>query len=457
MMTTLTSPDIPAVKDEEAELKKQHTRKLITVLGSGLSGTTIEFYDFFIYGTAAALVFPSLFFPNLSPLMGLLVSFLTLSITFVSRPIGAIVFGHFGDKIGRKKSLVLSLMIMGVSTFLIGLIPGYKAIGNAAPLLLIFLRLCQGFAIGGEWGGATTLISEYAPRHRRGFFGTFVQLGNVLGLFIATSVFALVVALPEKDLLSWGWRIPFLLSIVLLFVGMFIRSRIEETPIFQENQKRQKNKPQSNAQKYPILTVLRHHRKSVFLAMGMRMGEIVLGWLTVAFFMSYVTRELNFSRETALNGLLLASFVGIFTFPFFGWLSDKIGRRPVYLAGATITLIFAFPLFWMIDSGSVKMFMFATTFCYSVGLGMMFSVQPAFFSELFDTSVRYTGVSLGFQLANIVGGLTPMIATLLIAWSGGSSWPISLFLSCMALVTILCVCATRETYRDELNEVKESG
>lgn len=219
MMTLLTSPAIAPAKNEQTSQQTHERRKLLTVLGSGLSGTTIEFYDFFIYGTAAALVFPSLFFPNLSPLMALLVSFLTLSITFVSRPIGAIVFGHYGDKIGRKKSLVLSLMIMGISTFFIGLIPSYDTIGNAAPLILIFLRLCQGFAIGGEWGGATTLITEYAPRHRRGFFGTFVQLGNVLGLFIATGVFALVVMLPEDDLMSWGWRVPFLLSIALLFSG----------------------------------------------------------------------------------------------------------------------------------------------------------------------------------------------------------------------------------------------
>ena len=208
MMTMLTSPAMTPAKNEQISQQTHERRKLLTVLGSGLSGTTIEFYDFFIYGTAAALVFPSLFFPNLSPLMALLVSFLTLSITFVSRPIGAIVFGHYGDKIGRKKSLVLSLMIMGISTFFIGLIPSYDTIGNAAPLILIFLRLCQGFAIGGEWGGATTLITEYAPRHRRGFFGTFVQLGNVLGLFIATGVFALVVMLPEDDLMSWGWRVP---------------------------------------------------------------------------------------------------------------------------------------------------------------------------------------------------------------------------------------------------------
>lgn len=428
-----------------ADAKKAHNKKLMTVLGSGLSGTTIEFYDFFIYGTAAALVFPKLFFPTLTPFMGLIVSLLTLSITFVSRPIGAIVFGHFGDKIGRKKSLVLSLMIMGGSTFCIGLVPTYDAIGNLAPLLLIFLRLCQGFAIGGEWGGATTMVTEYAPVHRRGFFGTFVQLGNVLGLFIATAVFAIVAWLPEPRLMSWGWRIPFLLSIALMFVGLYIRAKIEETPVFTEGEaKNQKHE-------FPIIAVMKYHWRAVLTAMGMRMGEIVLGWLTVAFFMSYVTRQLNFSRETALNGLLLASFVGIFTFPFFGYLSDKIGRRPVYLAGAAITLIFAFPLFWMIDTGSVKMFYFATTFCYSVGLGMMFSVQPAFFAELFDTSVRYTGVSLGFQLANIVGGLTPMIATLLIAWSGGDSWPVSLFLAVMATITLCCVCITKESYRADLS------
>ncbi|WP_413739299.1 MFS transporter [Sodalis sp. RH21] len=438
-----------AATQDATEEKKKQKKKLLTVLGSGLSGTTIEFYDFFIYGTAAALVFPKLFFPNLSPFMGLIISFLTLSITFVSRPIGAIVFGHYGDKIGRKKSLVLSLMIMGISTFCIGLVPSYDSIGNAAPLLLIFLRLCQGFAIGGEWGGATTLVTEYAPVHRRGFFGSFVQLGNVLGLFIATGVFAVVAWLPEPQLMSWGWRIPFLLSVALLFVGLYIRAKIEETPVFTEG------KAKDTSHDFPIIEVLKHHWRAVLTAMGMRMGEIVLGWLTVAFFMSYVTRQLDFSRETALNGLLLASFVGIFTFPFFGHLSDKIGRRPVYLAGALITLIFAFPLFWMIDTGSVKMFYFATTFCYSVGLGMMFSVQPAFFSELFDTSVRYTGVSLGFQLANIVGGLTPMIATLLIAWSGGGSWPVSLFLAAMAAVTVFCVCITKETFRANLSELKK--
>jgi len=289
-MTILNDiPQAPATSALSPAEKKER-KKLLTVVGSGLTGTTIEFYDFFIYGTAAALVFPKLFFPNLSPLMGLIISFLTLSITFVSRPIGAIVFGHYGDKIGRKKSLVISLMIMGVSTFCIGLIPSYDSIGNAAPFLLIFLRLCQGFAIGGEWGGATTLITEYAPKNRRGFFGTFVQLGNVLGLFIATAVFAMVAWLPENQLMSWGWRIPFLLSVALLFVGLFIRSKIEETPVFKEGKEKEKE------HKYPVLAIFKHHKRSVFMAMGMRMGEIVLGWLTVAFFMSYVTRELDFTR-----------------------------------------------------------------------------------------------------------------------------------------------------------------
>lgn len=273
MMTLLTSPAIAPAKNEQTSQQTHERRKLLTVLGSVFLAQRLSSMTFYLRHRRRAGVSVAVF-PNLSPLMALLVSFLTLSITFVSRPIGAIVFGHYGDKIGRKKSLVLSLMIMGISTFFIGLIPSYDTIGNAAPLILIFLRLCQGFAIGGEWGGATTLITEYAPRHRRGFFGTFVQLGNVLGLFIATGVFALVVMLPEDDLMSWGWRVPFLLSIALLFVGMFIRSRIEETPVFQENQKQQQNAPKAAEQKFPVLTVLKHHRKAVFLAMGMRMGRL---------------------------------------------------------------------------------------------------------------------------------------------------------------------------------------
>ncbi|MDR3440462.1 MFS transporter [Telmatospirillum sp.] len=412
-------------------------KKLITVVGSSLIGTAVEFYDFFIYGTAAAIVFPRLFFPNLSPLAGLLAAYATLAITFVSRPIGAVVFGHYGDKLGRKKSLVLALMIMGLSTFFIGLLPTYETIGVWAPIGVIVLRLAQGFAVGGEWGGAASMIVEYAPRHRRGFFGTFVQLGNVIGLFLSTLAFALV---PSESMMTWGWRLPFLLSIVLLFVGLFIRARIDETPAFLE-MKKTGNKEAV----VPLVEVMRSGKRAVFTAMGARTGEIILGWLICGFLISYATNNVGFSRDTVLHAILAASAVAFFTFLGYGALSDRIGRRPVYLLGACIAAAFAFPLFWLIDTGSVWLFFGAVVFGYSFGLGAMFSVQPSFFSELFDTNVRYTGISLGYQLANIIGGLTPMIATALVAASGGKSWPVSTFLISGCIVTILCVLSTRES------------
>jgi MHS family shikimate/dehydroshikimate transporter-like MFS transporter len=429
MNTATMDTDVRVTKTDEEK------KKLRTVVGSSLIGTTIEFFDFFIYGTAAALVFPKLFFPNLSPLAGILAAYATLAIPFTTRPLGAIIFGNYGDKLGRKKMLILSLMIMGLATFAIGLVPTYESIGVAAPILIVVLRLIQGFALGGEWGGATTMVVEYAPQAKRGFFGSFVQLGNVIGLFIATLVFAL---LPKDTLLDGWWRLPFLASILMLFVGLIIRSKIEETPIFAQMNKAEP--PQT-----PIMEVLRNHKKAVFLAMGMRTGEIVLGWLVIGFLLTYATKTVGFSSNDVLYAILGASGAGIITFPLFGALSDRIGRRPVYLIGAVIAAAFAFPFFWLIDSKIPVLFFFSIIFGYSIGLGAMFSVQPAFFSETFDTNVRYTGVSLGYQLANIIGGLTPMIATYLVAAAGGKSWPISTFLMLASLVTVGCVLVSKET------------
>ena len=262
-------------------------------------------------------------------------------------------------------------------------------------------------------------------------------MGNVLGLFTSTLVFAL---LPKDALLDGGWRIPFLISIVILFVGLVIRSKVEESPVFRQNAQREPGQD-----RMPVMEVLRHHKRPVLLAMGMRTGEIVLGWLVIGFLLSYATKTVGFTSDNVLHAILGASACGMLTFPMFGALSDRIGRRPVYLIGAVVAAVFAFPFFWLIDSKVPSLFYFAIVFGYSIGLGAMFSVQPAFFSEAFDTRVRYTGVSMGFQMANVIGGLTPMIATALVAWSGGASWPISAFLAIACLVTVACVYVSRET------------
>ncbi|EWY41561.1 MFS transporter [Skermanella stibiiresistens SB22] len=415
-------------------------RKTVTrVAWASFVGTFIEFYDYFIYGAAAALIFPKLFFSGLPPVTASIVSFATLGVTFITRPLGAVIFGHYGDTIGRKTMLVLSLMIMGVATFLIGLLPTYEMIGVWAPILLVTIRLLQGVAVGGEWGGATTMIIEYAPANRRGFYGTFVQLGNVFGLLTSTAAFAVASSLDEASFMSWGWRIPFLVSIVLLAVGMFIRLRIPEPPAFQRLKEKRKDTTM------PLVTVFRNHPKEIFAAAGMRFSENVLGYLIISWILSYATTTLGISRQVALEGVMLAAASGIISFPLYGLLSDYIGRRAVFLFGALAACAYAFPFFWLLDTGSPELMKVALVIGYGVILASMYAIEPSYFSEMFATNVRYTGVSLGYQLASIVGGFTPMMAAGLLAWSGGASWPISLLLLAASAITALCVILVGET------------
>lgn len=411
---------------------------------ASLIGTFIEFYDFFIYGSAAALVFPKLFFSNLPPVTASIVSFATLGAAFVTRPIGAAVFGHFGDTVGRKAMLILTVTIISLSTFVIGLLPGYAVIGSAAPIALIVVRLLQGMALGGEWGGATTMMIEYAPPNRRGFYGTFVQLGNVFGLLISTGAFALASSLPEESFLSWGWRIPFLASLLLLFVGVYIRMTIEEPPAFLRLKKEKASKV------LPIRAVFARYPKEIFLAMGLRISETVLGYLVISYVLYYGTTHLGMTRTPILMGVMLGAAVGLVTFPLWGLLSDHIGRKAVFLIGSISACLFAFPFFWLLDTGNLGLMYVAIVVAYSGIVGAMYSIEPAYISEMFSTDVRYTGVSVGSQLAGIIGGFTPAIATGLAAWADGSVWPISVMIVVASLTTAICALLAGETRHRDL-------
>ncbi len=405
-------------------------------------GTTVEWYDYFLYGTAAAVVFAPLFFPDSDPLIGTLLAFATFGVGFAARPLGGVFFGHFGDKIGRKAMLVTTLLLMGVATFCIGLLPTYGQIGILAPALLVFLRLVQGFSLGGEWGGAVLMATEYSPRGRRGFYGSLPQMGAFSGLLIGTGVFALFSQLPEEAFLAWGWRIPFLLSIVLVAVGLFVRLKIAESPAFERVKETQ------TVSRMPIVDVFREHPKSVFLAMGARMAENGVFYILAVFSISYVTGTVGLSNGVALTAVMIGAAVGLFVIAGFGALSDKVGRRPVYMAGAAFSALFAFPFFWMLDSGSALL-VYAGVLIGIIGHAAMYGPQAAFFAELFGARVRYSGASIGYQLASVLaGGLSPFIAVALLAWAG-SFWPIALYMIGLCLITLFTVYVATETYQNE--------
>ncbi len=416
---------------------------------ASLVGTALEWYDYFLYGTAAALIFNELFFPEADPLMGTLLAFATFGVGFGTRPIGGLVFGHFGDRIGRKAMLVITLIIMGVATCAIGLMPTYETIGIWAPILLVLLRLVQGFGVGGEWGGAVLMAVEHAPTGRRGYYGSWPQMGVPAGLVLSTAVFTAFEALPEEQFLAWGWRIPFLLSIILVAVGLYIRLRLMESPAFQEVE------DTDTEAAMPIVEVLRTYPRNILIAMGARVGDNMLFYIFTVFVLTYVTEELGLPESTALIGVLIGASIEFFLIPFFGALSDRIGRRPVYMGGAVFCVLFAFPYFWLMNTEVPALIWLAISVSLFVGHAAMYAPQASFLSELFGTRVRYSGASIGYQLAPIVGGgIAPFIAVALLARTG-SYWPIAVYMIGMACITIVSVYLATETSFAEISDVHE--
>ncbi|MFE9793772.1 MFS transporter [Streptomyces goshikiensis] len=414
------------------------------IVAASLIGTTIEWYDFFLYGTAAALVFNKLFFPTSDPLTGTLIAFVTYAIGFLARPLGGVVFGHFGDRLGRKKLLVLSLLMMGGATFAMGLLPTHASIGVGAPILLTVLRLVQGFALGGEWGGAVLIVSEHGGDRHRGFWASWPQSGAPGGNLLATGVLALLAAVQsDATFLDWGWRVPFLLSGVLVVVGLWIRLSVSESPVFLAARAARGTSGEARGE-LPVVQVFRRSWRQVLTAVGARFGENISYYVLTSFLLVYVTAHLGLPKSTALNAVLIGSAVHFVTIPAWGALSDRIGRRPVTLIGSAGMAVWAFAFFALVDSKSFVVITAAVT----AGLllhGAMYGPQAAFISELFDTEVRYSGASMGSQLASIVAGaLAPIVAVELLK-DHGSSLPVSLYLCAAAVVTTLTVAFARET------------
>jgi MHS family shikimate/dehydroshikimate transporter-like MFS transporter len=413
--------------------------KMNAVVFASCFGTIIEWYDFLIYATAAALVFNQAFFPTFEPLAGTLAALGSYAVGFLARPLGGALFGHFGDRLGRKSMLVLTLFVMGLSTFLIGLLPTYGSIGVLAPILLIALRIVQGIGLGGEWGGASLMVLEHAPADKRGLYASFVQIGFPIGLVLASSAFALATKLPSADFAAWGWRVPFLASIVLLLLGTFVRSRVPETPVFEGIQ------AAGDLSKNPFSEVVTKNAKSFLIAVGLKLSEVSWVYMLTVFVVVYGTTKLSLPKQLMLDAVLYAALFELISLPFFGWLSDQIGRRPLYILGALFTILFAFPLFWMLESKSVAVITAAVMIAMNFGHGMMFGPESAYFPELFGARVRYSGASFGFQVsAALGGGFSPIIATAMVGYFGGTTG-VSIMMIVLALVTLAAALAARET------------
>ena len=425
-----------------ARLPSAALRRIVV---SSVTGAVIETYDFFLYGAASALIFNTLYFPTGAATSTASVAFVSFFAGPVGRPIGAAIFGHYGDRIGRKAMLATTIIIMGVATSLVGLLPTHDQIGAAAPLLLVCLRFMQGIGLGGEWGGGVLMVVENAPARYRGFFASLVQLGNPLGLLAATAAFAVVCELPDRELMSWGWRIPFVASIAFVGLGLYIRLNLAETPVFQQL------KLDDDVATVPLLEVLTHHRRAFFTAVGLRISELAYFRIVSIFAIFYSTSHLGLPRALILQALQFSAFAALLAIPAYGWLSDILGRKAMFVASCLFSIAFAFPLFALLDTKDPSVI--KATMVVVVVLAPMISlgVGASWYSELFPARLRYSGASLGFQVGATLGnGLTPVIAASLMVWSAGATWPISVYLIVCACITLAAAIAAPETARKAL-------
>ena len=429
-------------------------RSMHKVAMTALAGTSIEWYDFFLYGAAAALVFPTAFFGEVSESTALILSLLTFAAGFIARPIGGIIFGHYGDKVGRKKTLVAALLLMGIASTLIGLLPTYAMIGVTAPLLLTSLRFAQGLAIGGQWGGAMLLVTESAPSNQRGYYGAFAQAGAPLGVILANLAFIITSAsLPEESFMSWGWRIPFLASAILIGISMYVQLTMEDTKAFKELQNLQKNQNKienTSIRKSPVVEALIKYPKRIALAAGAFLSIQVTFYILVAFLLAYGVQSAEMSRDDMLTAVLIGSAIMVPIQFIFSSYSDRNGRKGVFMAGAILTALWAFAIFPLVDTGNFWLIVIAVTIGLSL-LSMMYGPQAAFFTELFSTEVRYSGATLGYQLGAIAGGaFAPTIAAKL--WTDFDIFWVSVYIAFASVLTLISVMLLSETYQTNLNE-----
>ena len=422
---------------------------------TALAGTSIEWYDFFLYGAAAALVFPTVFFGEVEPATAYILSFLTFAAGFIARPVGGIIFGHFGDRVGRKRTLVMALLLMGVSSTLIGLLPPYAMIGVAAPILLTLLRFAQGLAIGGQWGGAMLLVTESAPDDKRGYYGAYAQAGAPVGVILANLAFIFTSALvSEEFFMTWGWRIPFLVSVILIGISMYIQLNLEDTKAFRELENSSKEKQETETTipitRSPVLEALRKYPRRILLAAGAFLSVQVTFYILIAFLLAYGVASAEMSRDDMLAAVLIASAIMVPIQFVFSAYSDRHGRRGIFMLGAALTAVWAFAIFPLVDTGNFYLIILAIAGGL-VFLAMMYGPQAAFFTELFSTEVRYSGATLGYQIGAIFGGaFAPSIAALL--WTDYDVIWVSAYIAVASLLSLISVYMLTETYQSDLSD-----